>query len=147
MFEAVGAICAIITVCLVIADKSNEFIPWFLAFAFVAFGTAAAMAHDHKHPDGMVEDKVGKFYDTWTVPPRRIVSCCSRKDCYAAQVRRGAGGLEYLHKWSGTWAALPSSVIEHNQVDPRESPNGENHVCASEHYPENVFCAVLGSGS
>ncbi len=145
MLEAVGSVCVIVAICLIIGNKRNEFIPWFLAFGFVAFGTAAALAHDH--PDGKIDDKIGKFYETWTVAPRRIVSCCNQKDCYAAQIRRGPGGLEYLHKWTNTWAPLPPSVIEQNQVDPRESPNSENHVCASEHYPENVFCATLGSGT
>lgn len=102
----------------------------------------------HVHPDETITDeRVAKFYDTWTRPPRRESSCCSSKDCYAAQVRRGPNGLEYLHKWSGTWAALPPSIMEHNQPDPRESPSTENHVCASELYPDVVYCAVLGSGT
>jgi hypothetical protein len=101
----------------------------------------------HVHPDETITDsKVAKFYDTWRRPPERLVSCCNREDCYDAQIRRGPNGLEYLHKWSGTWAALPESVIESNQPDPHDSPNTTNHVCANKHYPLHVYCAVLGAG-
>ncbi len=43
MMQAVGAVCVIIAVCLVLADKRNEFIPWFLGLGIVAFGADAAM--------------------------------------------------------------------------------------------------------
>lgn len=106
-----------------------------------------AMAQ-HVHPhETITDERIAKFYESWTRPPQRTTSCCNLKDCFSAQIRKGPNGLQYLHKWSGTWAALPASVIEHNQTDPRESPNSENHVCASEMYPEIVYCAVLGSGS
>jgi len=115
-----------------------------LIFALVKM----ALAQEHHHPDETISDKrVSEFYDSWKRPPARLVSCCHRKDCYSAQIRRGPGGLQYLHKWSGTWAALPSSIIESNQPDPRESPDTDNHVCASEMFPEIVYCAVLGGGT
>lgn len=103
----------------------------------------------HVHPDETITDpRVAKFYDEWKRPPQRMVSCCSSKDCYAAQIRRNPnGGLEYLHKWSGKWAAIPPSALEHNQPDAHDSPNTENHVCANENYPEIVYCAVLGGGT
>jgi hypothetical protein len=154
MMEIIGAILIILVIPIVLWDANNGFVVRWRRLALlaallvgVAFLVAPARAQ-HVHPDETIHDpKVSKFYETWTTAPRRIVSCCSKKDCYAAQIRRGPNGLEYLHKWTGTWAALPPSVIEQNQVDPRESPNSENHVCASEHYPENVFCATLGSGT
>ena len=101
--------------------------------------------HVHQH-ETITDPKVAQFYSEWKRPPPRLVSCCNFNDCFAAQIRRGNGGLQYLHKWSGTWAALPSSLIEHNQPDPRESPNAENHVCASPLYPDVVYCAVLADG-
>jgi hypothetical protein len=131
-------------------------IHWPLFWACVVMGGLIAymfsvnFAHSqHVHPDETITDpKVSRFYETWTVAPRRIVSCCSQKDCYSAQIRRApGGGLEYLHKWTGTWAALPPSVIEQNQADPHESPNSENHVCANVYHPEHVYCATLGSGT
>lgn len=154
MLDAIMAIIMIAAMMLAAWDSCNGFsLRWgrllilaglVMGLAFVA-STARAQ---HVHPDEIITDeRVAKFYDTWMTAPRRIISCCSRKDCYAAQVRRGPNGLEYLHKWSGTWAALPSGVLEHNQVDPRESPNSENHVCANENFPDVVYCAVLGSGT
>jgi len=118
--------------------------------AAIIIGTALLSTQaraQHVHPDETISDKrVSEFYDSWKRPPARLVSCCHRKDCYSAKIRRGPGGLQYLHKWSGTWAAIPPSVIESNQPDPRESPDTDNHVCASEMFPEIVYCAVLSSG-
>lgn len=153
MIEAIGAILIILAISIALWDANNGFVVrWrrlaILAAVVVGIAILASPAGaQHVHPDGVIDDKVGKFYETWTTAPRRIVSCCSKKDCYSAQIRRRpGGGLEYLHKWTGTWAALPPSVIEQNQVDPRESPNSENHVCASENHPDIVYCAVLGGG-
>lgn len=146
MIEAIGAIIAILGLWLFLCDKQNEFAMPLLVVGAVCLGISAAIAQ-HVHPDETITDpKVAKFYETWTRPPQRSVSCCNMKDCYAAQIRRGPNGLEYLHKWSGSWAKLPSHLIEHNQADPRESPNTENHVCASELYPDIVYCAVLSAG-
>ncbi len=75
MLEAVGSVCVIIAVCLVIGNKRNEFIPWFLAFGFVAFGTAAALAHDHNRPD------LDKWYSSVKQPDTGI-SCCGLSDAY-----------------------------------------------------------------
>jgi hypothetical protein len=118
-------------------------------FLGIASYVIASPAHaQHVHPDETITDPhVAKFYETWTRPPQRTVSCCNMKDCYSAKIRRGPNGLEYLHKWSGKWAPLPASIIESNHADPRESPNTENHVCANEMFPDVVYCAVLASGT
>jgi hypothetical protein len=118
-------------------------------FLNIASYVFVSPAHaQHVHPDETITDpRVSRFYDSWKRPPGRVISCCHSKDCYAAQIRRGQNGLEYLHKWSGSWAALPSKIIEHNQPDPVDSPNTENHVCANEMFPDIVYCAVLGSGT
>ena len=118
---------------------------WLILFMYsVKFSYA-----QHHHPDETITDpRVSRFYDAWQRPPHRAGSCCSEKDCYAAQIRRNpSGGLEYLHKWTGTWAEIPSRVLESNQKDPLDSPNTESHVCASEMFPDIVFCAVLGGGT
>jgi len=118
------------------------------AILLFLFSAGFASAQSHHHPDETITGPhVAKFYETWTRPPQRTVSCCNMKDCYAARIRRGPNGLEYLHKWSGKWAPLPASVIESNHADPRESPNTENHVCANEMFPDVVYCAVLGNGA
>lgn len=110
-------------------------------------GTTRAKAQ-HVHPDEVITDeRVARFYQNWKVAPRRIVSCCSSKDCYAAQIRRGPNGLQYFHKWSATWANIPPAVLEENQSDPHDSPNTENHVCANPYNPDLVYCAVRSSGS
>ena len=102
----------------------------------------------HVHQDETIADaRVSRFYDQWKRPPERVVSCCNRKDCYAAQIRRGPNGLEYLHKWSGRWVLIPPNVIESNQPDPEDSPDTTSHVCANEHHPDIVYCAVLGGAT
>lgn len=123
-------------------------VAFFVALIWIIGLFVGSAQAQHHHPDETITDpKVAKFYETWTRPPNRQISCCNKKDCYAAQVRKGPNGLEYLHKWSGSWAKLPSHLIEHNQADPRESPNTENHVCANEMFPDIVYCAVLGTAS
>lgn len=120
---------------------------WLLPAAFWAAFLCAASAQ-HVHPDETITDpKVAEFYDSWMIAPQRTSSCCSRKDCYAAQVRKRGGHWEYLHKWSHTWMPLPDEKIEQNltSVTPRETPDGQSHVCASES-TGYVYCAVLGSG-
>ena len=112
----------------------------------IALLVHSAMAQ-HVHPDETITDPhVAKFYDEWRRPPERIISCCNREDCYGAKIRRTPNGLEYFHKWTGTWAGLPASVVEANQKDPQDSPNTENHVCANKYDPRTVYCATLGAG-
>jgi len=150
MLEAIGAILVIWAIFLGLWNKRNWFVPYMLAIGvvFIALGSALYAKAQHVHPDETIPDpSVAKFYETWTRPPQRTVSCCNKKDCYSAKIRRGQNGLEYLHKWSGTWAPLPASIIESNHSDPRESPNTENRVCANEMFPDVVYCAVLGSGT
>lgn len=102
---------------------------------------------EHVHPDGVVQDpRVATFYDTWRDPKNRKLSCCSRHDCYSAQIRFHDGQREYLHKWTGQWFPLPNTILEAYSPDPRESPDGGNHVCASPNNGNLVYCAVLGEG-
>jgi hypothetical protein len=44
------------------------------------------------------------------------------------------------------WILIPEGKLEHNQPDPRESPDYQSHVCMT--LPgsgKTVYCAVLGS--
>jgi hypothetical protein len=107
---------------------------------------------------------VGQFYATWMRPSNvcsdevqgryvpaycghRKSSCCSNQDCHNTQVKKIDGRWQFWDYWSFAtsprWRDVPDNIMEHNQPDPRESPDGQNHVCAS---PGNVFCAVFGSG-
>jgi hypothetical protein len=154
MLEAIGVLFMIAAMSLAAWDANNGFtLRWGRLFvAAVVIGGIALVAStasaQHVHPDETITDpRVSSFYDSWKRPPGRVISCCHSKDCFAAQIRRGPNGLEYLHKWSGSWAALPSKILEHNQPDPIDSPNTENHVCANEMFPDIVYCAVLGGGT
>lgn len=108
--------------------------------------TSAALADDHQHPpqDADLHDA---FYSTWRVPnggAYRGSSCCNKKDCYPAQIKSQAGQVFFLHRETRQWKIIPQGIIEANQPDPRESPDGQSHVCAS---PTGaVYCAVLGGG-
>ncbi len=154
MMEIIGAILIILVIPVVLWDANNGFVVrWrrlgLLAAVLIGMAfLAAPVRAQHVHPDETIEDaRVSKFYKEWARPPQRMVSCCHRKDCYSPKIRQGQKGLEYLHKWSGTWAPIPPNVIESNQVDPRESPNSESHICANENHPDIVYCATLGNGT
>jgi hypothetical protein len=116
---------------------------------------APAQPHEHMSP-------AGKFYESWNIPPERKSSCCSDQDCYSTLFRVRGGHYEYLSRrligfadqgWPretvedalkrGEWGGIPDEKLEANQADPRESPDGMNHVCVlSSGY---VLCAATGS--
>lgn len=110
-------------------------------------------AQEHGHPpeDAELHDK---FYESWLMPAeyqgssRRTRSCCNKIDCYPAQVKRENGRWYVLQREHVQWIEIPEHIIEQNQPDPRESPDGRSHVCmqASPVDPY-VFCFVHGSGT
>jgi len=94
-----------------------------------------------------------KFYSHWNRPAFRDIngnrteSCCNNTDCYPAQIKKELGRYWYKRREDGQWRIIPEEILEHNQVDARESPDGRNHVCAQPPgMSDMVFCAVLGSG-
>ena len=101
----------------------------------------------HTHDGG-----VGEFYQTWRKPNerdftgKRITTCCNTMDCEAPEIITRAGQLYVRnHKMMpGRDVLLPDKLMEHNQPDPRESPDGRTHVCANH---TGVLCVVLGSGT
>lgn len=111
-------------------------------FLLVGVWVLAALSQ-HTH-----EGEVGRFYQSWRMPyPRanngdRIYGCCNKHDCYQTQFRRGARNWEALHRETGRWVVVPDMKLEHNATDPRDSPDGLGHLCAST--SGNVYCAVLG---
>jgi hypothetical protein len=109
-----------------------------IVFSFKAWGHDAEMAKD---PD---EARVFAFYDGWKRPPARFYSCCSKTDCHVVDLKRDEHGkLMFFDTSQQLWRVIPEEIIESNLADPRESPDGRNHVCYNSMY---VFCAVLGSG-
>lgn len=104
---------------------------------------APAYAHDAAMAKSAEEALLFKFYSDWKRMPARYYSCCSQVDCHEVSVRRERGRWYFFDKAQGLWREIPEEVIESNAVDPRESPDGRNHVCYNGGY---VFCAVLGSG-
>jgi hypothetical protein len=120
-----------------------------LAFALFAVATQAQEHSHHSHPprDAEVHEM---FYVTWNVPNNgqpRERSCCNKHDCYPTQIKEVGSTYFALRREDQRWVPIPHSKIEHNQPDPRESPDGRNHVCMAP--PQDgikVYCAVLGSG-
>src|SRR6266566_351242 len=104
------------------------------------------------------EGEVGQFYQTWRMPENRdesgnrIQGCCSGIDCRPAlEMRkntRGTSQWEALvnvpYSREPLWIAIPDSVWEDVQPDPRESPDERNHVCVQ--YNGRVVCAVRTGG-
>jgi hypothetical protein len=100
----------------------------------------------HQH-EGQSEI-VNQFYSTWMIPGTRTMGCCNKIDCYQAQVRREGGTWFVLQRETHIWRPIPENIIEQNQPDPRESPDGVAHVCmqASQETPR-IFCFTHGGGA
>jgi hypothetical protein len=101
---------------------------------------------DHAGHPPQDMDLHNKFYSTWYVPNLgrpRVSSCCNQMDCAPAETKRVNGHWYGRRALDSDWLLIPDAVIESNQDDPRESPDGESHICA---YGGRVLCAVLGAG-
>lgn len=98
------------------------------------------------HHEGMSAE-VDKFYSYWLQPNKglpRHFGCCNRIDCYPTEAKLDdTGHWWFLHRESMRWLPVPDDKVEHLQLDPKESPDGRNHVCASK--LGNVYCFVVGS--
>jgi hypothetical protein len=65
-------------------------------------------------------------------------------DCHVVEIRREGEQYYFLDNiYVHGWRLIPPDRLEHNDSDPRESPDGSSHVCFNENL---VLCAVLGSG-
>ncbi len=106
-----------------------------------------ANAHDVSTAKSPEEARVFDFYATWYRPPERTYSCCNTNDCHVVEIKRESGRwlfLDLISYGKPTWREIPPDRLEHNASDPRESPDGNSHVCFNSMY---VLCAVLGSGT
>jgi hypothetical protein len=129
---------------------------WFVCWVALWQGlyTLAATAQ-HTH-----EGAIGEFYQTWKRPydvcvgftfplfgpgcGRRTQGCCDKTHCQPiSEMRRRGDGFEVRVKDSPAWFPVRNDRWEDAQPDPRESPDGQNHVCI---FHGEVICAVRGSG-
>src|SRR6266550_4164210 len=93
-------------------------------------------AHDASMAQNSHDAEVFEFYAKWMRPGgsygvgHRTNSCCNRSDCFpVAEITRQQGNYFVRPEGSVEWYKVPTSVIESNQADPRESPDGLSHVC------------------
>jgi hypothetical protein len=134
---------------------------WYCLILGIAFGIigyvllrqAKGEEEIHHHP-GMTE-LVDKFYSSWMMPipfsnlNRRTKSCCNKVDCAPREIKF-ENGRWFVHWFNpqlkhDVWLPIPENLIEANQPDPRESPDGQSHVCINPNNGE-ILCAVVGSG-
>ena len=122
-------------------------------FKYVAVGAVllliwscipAISAESHTH-----EGAAGKFYQTWTMPDNRAVSCCHSEDCSSAEAYQKNG------KW---YARQTGDIGEFTEIPPnkveldRDSPDGRNHLCGRKYTfmgagsGFTVFCFIAGAG-
>lgn len=105
-----------------------------------------ALAQSHVHGD---QGGLPDFYAKWLIPNpggNRSSSCCSEKDCYSTAIELRHGAYYARRREDQRWIRVPDSVLEQNQPDPRESPDGSSHVCMQPPgIQDRVYCAVLGS--
>lgn len=110
----------------------------------------------HHHPGAT--ELIDKFYSTWKMPiihpackqkdcARRVALCCNRKDCAVREVslKDGQWNVHFIDVSHDVWIPIPANIIEANQPDPRESPDGQTHVCIDPNSLQ-ILCAVLGAG-
>ncbi len=102
--------------------------------------------HDHNKMTN------GKFYSEWNRPKgnfqgieHRKQSCCNRTDCspvLATEMRDGQMYARFELNPS-IWYKVDQSIIESNQGDPKETPDGRAHGCV---IGGQVACYVHGAG-
>lgn len=112
---------------------------WLLALLI-----STATAQEIHHHEGM-SPEVDRFYSTWLQPNQgrpRFYGCCNRIDCYPVEAQFRGGHWWFKHRETGHWMIVPDGKVEHDQPDPRESPDGLTHVCASP--LGTVYCFVVG---
>jgi len=117
-----------------------------LVVAIILALMAQAFAEEEHDHDAL--GSAGKFYSNWLRPNQegpRVSSCCNNRDCYQPLIRGTPGHWEYLSRATGRYRTIPENLLESNQEDPRESPDGLPHVC--EDATGGVLCAVLGGAT
>jgi hypothetical protein len=104
--------------------------------------------HDHTKMG-----EAGKFYSGWNRPKgnfsgigHRTQSCCNRTDCSPVLETEMRGGQMYarFELQPNVWYRVDQSIVESNQDDPRETPDGRAHGCI---IGGQVACYVHGGGA
>ena len=121
-------------------------IGWALAAALL-IAQAKAEEHDHAQLGA-----AGEFYSKWQRPKgnftgigHRTQSCCNRTDCdvvTGVSIIKGKMWIT-VRREPSRWYPVDPAIIEANQEDPRESPDGMSHACI---IGGTVACFVEGSG-
>jgi hypothetical protein len=134
---------------ILVRQRNSAYEGWQTAFALARETLAKIWTIQHQnHPQDLpLHDK---FYSTWSQPNngnRRRVSCCNNQDCYPTNIVLKEGKWWAQRREDLKWMMVPDGKLEHNQPDPRESPDHQSHACISPPIGgDYVFCAVLGSG-
>ncbi len=123
-----------------------------LALALVLYSCTSAIGHDMQMAVSKEEAQIYDFYAKWLRPKgpfpgnvHRGATCCNLTDCRpVAEIKKEAGQYVVRPEGNANWYKVPPSVIESNQEDPRESPDGYAHVCI---IAGAVVCFVEGGGT
>lgn len=122
-----------------------------LIVACLMLGTAYLARAEEPHDHGAM-GAAGEFYSKWLRPKGDFVgvthrgySCCSRSDCSPVIELETRDGQVWarVELAPDTWYRVPRSIIESNQIDPRETPDGRAHACI---IAGIVACYVEGGG-
>lgn len=144
-------------------DRVLEAIAYLVILGFLAMMVLAMLiglgiglasrgnAHDASMAADPEQARVFQFYSTWMRPKglyagmiHRSQSCCRSTDCFpVAETRMEHGQYLVRPESSPTFYRVPSSIVESEQSDPRESPDGRSHVCI---IGGAVVCFVEGIG-
>lgn len=121
-----------------------------MAALLLAAPALAQPVHRHHPPQDMPLHE--KFYSTWYMPDQPTKSCCSKADCYPTDIEYRNGEIYARRREDNKFIHVPKRRIEQTYRQPRESPDGRNHICApppnATHYPpDTVFCFTLGTGT
>jgi len=131
---------------------------WRGAYLGLMFGAAMALAlgnvkaqdHSHHNHPPALSQLHEQFYSKWQRPNHRndagerTHSCCNKEDCRPSPIKPRADGNFDVLNLKGEWVMMPRELLEENQRDPVESPDGLSHACVGA--SGTPFCAVRGSG-
>lgn len=124
-----------------------------IRFLLILILATPAFAQGHSNHPPKDQALHETFYSTWLRPDIRVgvdrtASCCNDKDCYPTLFKKVGGTWFAQRREDREWIAVPAAIIEQNQPDERESPDGQSHVCMQPPNMQNkVFCATLGTGT
>lgn len=124
----------------------------FVAVILMMTGLATCARAEEPHDHAAMGDR-GKFYSEWRRPKgnftgivHRGYSCCNKNDCdvvIAVDVRAGRVFAK-LAREPNHWYPVDPAIVESNQGDPRESPDGLSHGCV---IGGVMACFVEGGGT